>query len=421
MNRQNLYQIFYEQQKDFNDFKENIINRNAAKNINNLLSLKMPIVITGVRRCGKSFLLKIIQKKFNLEKKDFFYLNFNDERLVNFSIDDFQKIIDFLNENDYKNKCLLLLDEIQEVDNWEKWIDRIKNKYRIIITGSNSKLLSSEISTTLTGRSISISLFPFSFKEFLVAKNIKTTDWKLDLQIQAKIRKSFTDYLKFGGFPQVVATNQKIILTELYENILYRDIVRRFNKNRTKQIKEISLYLLSNVSSDLSFRNLAKMIGIKNLITIKEMVNSFENSFLFFTINKFSYSIKKQIQNPKKIYCIDVGLPSIIGFNFSQNQGALLENLVAIELKRKNQEIYYYKEKKECDFLIKEKLKITNAIQVCYKLDDKNKKREVDGLVEAMSEYKLKGGLILTYDQEDEFNIDGKKITVKPVWKWVLE
>lgn len=421
MNRENLYQVFYEQQKDFNNFKENIIDRDAAKNINNLLSLKIPIIITGVRRCGKSFLLKIIQKKSNLQKKDFFYLNFNDERLVNFSIEDFQKIIDFLDENDYKNKCLLLLDEIQEADHWEKWIDRIKNKYCIIITGSNSKLLSSEISTTLTGRSISINLFPFNLKEFLAAKNIKTTDWKLDLQIQAKIRKSFNDYLKFGGFPQAVISNQKIILSELYENILYRDIVRRFNKNRTKQIKEISLYLLSNIGSDLSFRNLAKMIGIKNLITAKEMVNSFENSFLFFTINKFSYSVKTQIQNPKKIYSVDVGLPSVIGFNFSQNQGASLENLVAIELKRRNQEIYYYKEKKECDFLIKEKLKIANAIQVCYNLNDKNKEREIGGLVEAMSEYKLKEGLVLTYDQDNEFNINGKKIIVKPVWKWILE
>ena len=419
MERDNLYFVLFEQQKDFEQIK-NLVDREKTNEITKLSLLKMPIIITGVRRCGKSFLLKIIKNELKLKEKEYLYIDFNDERLINFSVEDFQKIIDFLDENDYKKNCVLFLDEIQEAKGWEKWVERIRKNHVIFISGSNSKLLSKEISTVLTGRSLNFSLYPFSFTEFLKFKKIEIKNWKISLKNQSQIRKNFDIFIETGGFPQRIISDKDVIISELYENILYRDIIGRFNKNLVKQIKEISLYLISNVSSDISLRTLSLLSGIKNIATVKKILDAFENSFLYFTLSKFDYSIKKQIQNPKKIYCVDNGFVTSLGFRFSQNKGNLLENFVAIELKRMGKEIYYHKENFECDFVIKDKLKIIEAIQVCFDFNEKNEKRELNGLLEAMKKFDLKKGAILTYDQEKELKIEDKTITIKPVWKWLL-
>ena len=281
-------------------------------------------------------------------------------------------------------------------------------------------MLSSEISSILTGRSLSLSLFPFSFSEYLNFKKVDIKKYKLDREIELKIKQEFENYFEIGGFPKMILERNRILLMELYENILYRDIISRFKGNLIKSIKEISLYLQSNVSSDISLRTLSKISGIKNLETLKNILNSFEQSFLFFFTNKFNYSVKKQIQNPKKIYCIDNGLSNVLGFKFSKDSGNLLENLVAIELKRRGKETFYFQKKGECDFVLREGAKIKEVIQVCYKLTEKNKDREIKGLLEAMDEFKLKEGLILTYDDEKGFKVRGKKIKVLPVWKWLL-
>jgi len=418
MERQDIYSVLFTQQKDFEDEKPSV-KRELTKKIMSIKSLEMPIIITGVRRCGKSFLLKLIQEEFNLKEKEYFYINFNDERFVNFAIEDFQKIIDFMNEQGYKERCVLFIDEIQEVIGWEKWIDRIKAKYPIFITGSNSKLLSKEISTTLTGRSINLGLTPFNFREFLEARKIDLKNWKIDLKKQSKLRDEFKVYLQTGGVPKRVISGQDIIINELYENILYRDIIERFGK-LSKQIKEISVSLLSNPSSLISLRSVSKMTNIKNISTIKSILDSFENSFLFFFINKFSYSIKSQIQNPRKVYCIDNGFLVNLGFRMLEDKGKLLENLVAIELKRRGEEIFYYSDAGECDFILRKGDKIISTIQVCYDLNNDNRRREIQGLIESMDKFKLKEGLILTHNQEEEIKIERKKIKVMPVWKWLL-
>ena len=420
MKKDLLYQVLYSQQEDFKEIK-NLIDRIKTKEVIKLLKLKLPLIITGIRRSGKSSLLKIISNKLKLDKKDFLYINFNDERLTSFENENFQDIINYLEENNYPKKIYLFLDEIQEVKDWEKWVDRIKEKFPIIITGSNSRLLSSEISTVLTGRSISIKLFPFSFEEYLNYKKINTKNYHLNKTLENKIKSIFKEYLSIGGMPKMVIEKNRIILKELYENIIYRDIVRRFNPNLTKPIKEISVYLLSNVSSDISLRTLSKISGIKNLGVLSEILSSFEKAFLFFTANKFDYSVKKQIQNPKKIYSTDLGFPNNLGFKFSENKGNILENAVAINLEQKEKEFYYYREKNECDFVIKDKNKITEAIQVCYEINETNKKREIEGLLSAMKEFNLKQGLILTIEEENEIKIENKNIIIKPIWKWLLE
>ena len=420
MERKDLYYVLFEQQKEMN-LESNFIKRELTKKVLSFLNLKLPIIITGVRRSGKSTLLYLIKNELKLKDKEFIYVNFNDERLTDFSIKDFQKILDFLEEEDFRDNCIILLDEIQETKGWEKWVDRIKNKHQIFITGSNSKLLSKEISTILTGRSVNVSLYPFSFQEFLNARNIETNNWKIDLKIQAKLRKYFNEFFSMGGIPKVIVDNDKRLLRENYENILYRDIIKRFNKNLEKPIKEISVYLSSNISNEVSLRALSKTIQIKNLSTLKSILESFENSFLFFFVNKFDFSVRKQIQNPRKVYCIDNGFITEIGFRLSENKGKILENLVFIELKRNGKEIYYLSEKKECDFVIRNGAKINEAIQVCYEFNNKNKERELGGLLEVLKKFNLKKGLILTYNQEDELNIENKKIFIKPVWKWILE
>ncbi len=419
MNREELYSILFEQQKDFEEENPTIPREMAEKAIK-LISLDMPLVITGIRRCGKSFLLKIIKDKLKLKEKDYLYINFNDDRLIKFEIEDFQKIIDFINEQNYKEKCFLFIDEIQEVSGWEKWIDRIKGKYKIFITGSNSRLLSSEIATILTGRSISLSLTPLNFREFLQANKVSIKNWKLDLKEQAIIRKKLKSFIETGGIPKRVVSGQNIIIKELYEDILYKDIIKRFVR-LDKQIKETALFFFSNPSSLISLRSISKMSKIKNIATVKSIVESFESSFLFFFINKFDYSIKTQIQNPRKVYCIDNGFLVNMGFRLSEDKGKLVENLVAIELKRREKEIFYHSDKYECDFLIREGNKIKNAVQVTYEINEKNKERETIGLIEALNKFKLKEGLIITFDQEEDLKLDGKKIVIKPVWKWLLE
>ena len=390
MKYEELAYALVEQQNKFEEEQEKPVNREMIEKAIRLLRFNMPVFITGVRRCGKSFLLHLIKEKLNLKNRQYFYIDFNDERLTDFKVEDFQKVIDFLNTEGYEKKCYLFIDEIQEVSKWEKWIERIREQHPILITGSNSKLLSKEISSLLTGRSLNAWLTPFSFKEFLTAKGISYATWKSSLEARAKIKKAFSDFLTTGGFPKRVVSGEKVIVSELFENILYRDVIGKFGKNLEKPIKEASLYLLSNSGKNSSIRSISEAIGVKNQLTVKNILNAFENAFLFFFIGKFDYSIKKQIQNPKKAYCIDNGFLSAVGFRFSEDKGRLLENFVAIELKRRGQEIFYSKDRGECDFIIKEGIRVTGAMQVCYELSKDNKERELNGLLEAMNKFKLK-------------------------------
>ncbi len=419
MDKESLYYVLFEQQKDWRQEKD-FVPREITPKVVSLLRLKLPVVITGIRRVGKSTLLKLIKKELALQEHGSFYVNFNDERLINFSTEDFQTVLDFLQQERYAENCYIFLDEIQEVNHWEKWVDRIKEKHHLVITGSNSKLLSKEISTILTGRSISIHLHPFSFVEFLSAKNVNFSLLKKDRAVKIHVQNLFQEYLLFGGIPKVVIDKEKQLLSELYENILYRDIIKRFNPNLEKPIKEISMHLLSNISCPLSQRTLSTMTGVKNFSTLKAILNTFENAFLLSFIPKFDFSLRKQIQNPRKVYCVDTGFVSELGFRSSENKGRLLENLVFVELKRRTEHIYYFSGNNECDFVIREGHTITQAVQVCYELIPENRKREINGLIECMDTFKLKKGIILTFSQEEECPED-KRIKVIPVWKWLLE
>ena len=293
---------------------------------------------------------------------------------------------------------------------WEKYIRQLVDSGKdVIITGSNASMLSNELGTRLTGRHLTQELYPFSYREFLKLKKKKQG------------RLSFKEYLQKGGFPEYIKTDEADILKNLFLDIFYRDVLQRNELRNETAIKSLLHYLISNIGKETSYNNLKKLIGVKSGNTITQFIDHFEQAYLLFSIKKFDYSIKKQMVNPKKIYCIDNAIINTNAFTFSENKGRLLENTVFLELKRKGKEIYYHKEKFECDFLIFEKSKISSAIQVCYNIERENKERELRGLSEAMQKYDLKEGIILTFDQEDKFELDNRKISMIPVWKWLVE
>lgn len=270
-------------------------------------------------------------------------------------------------------------------------------------------MLSQELGTRLTGRHISYELFPFSYLEFLEFFKQKPNE------------KSYSEYLYEGGFPEYLREKDMTVLHELLKDVLMRDIANRFGIKNTETLRKLAIYLLSNVGKEFSYNSLKKMLEVKSVQSIIDYVSFLENAYLIFTIPKFSYSYKKQQVNPKKVYSIDNGLSYANSVSFSKDKGKMLENNVFLNLRKRYKEIFYFQKDKECDFVVKDREKVLLAIQVCYEFNDENQDREINGLLEALNELKLKTGLILTYNQEDEFEIDGKKIILKPVWKWLME
>jgi len=413
MEKNKILEIINDQQELFSK-KDNLINREI--NLQNFFKGNEIIIISGIRRCGKSSLLKIISKQLN---NLFVYINFDDIRFTDFQLNDFQLIEEIVSEK-FSNKAIYLLDEIQNIPKWEKWVNNLYSKnIKVFVTGSNSSLLSSEISTFLTGRNKTIQLYPFSFREFLNLKQINL-NFKSN-QEKIKIIKYFKEYLEKGGFPLIIKNNDLELSIQYFEDIINKDIIKRYKIKKIKEINELILYLFSNVAKQYSYSTLKQISGIKSLSMIKNYIEYLKQTFLADTIQRFDFSLKKQKVSSSKFYVLDNSFLKTIAFNFSQNLGKRLENMVFTELKRRYKEIYYHYNKKECDFIIKEKLKIKNAIQVCLSLENPlTKKREIQGLLEALKDYNLKKGLILTMDTEQSLVIQNKQIIIKPVWKWLL-
>lgn len=414
MNKLELKEIVQDQRKKGLD--ERIVKREVFKDVEKLKRTPFIIIISGIRRSGKSTLLHTLR-----DEEEGYFLNLDDERLVRFEIDDFQKLYEIFLELQGEKK-IFYFDEIQNVNGWERFVRRLRDSgKKVYITGSNASMLSRELGTHLTGRYIQLTIYPFSFREFLLLKNINVTREMLySTEGKGRIKKLFNEYMQKGGIPEYLKTDNNEYLKTLYDNIIYRDILVRYKLTNEKTMKELVNLISSNISKEISFNSLKKTLGLGSPTTVREYFNYLENSFLVFLVPKFSYSLKKQIYASKKVYFIDTGLALNTGFRVSGEFGRLLENMVFIELKRKGMEIFYYKEKKECDFVFRHAGKF-NAIQVCYDFNEENKEREIRGLIEALNEFRLSKGLILTYDQEDEFTVEGKKIIIKPVWKWLLE
>jgi predicted AAA+ superfamily ATPase len=434
MNSETIKKAIVKQKEEFLA-KDKFFHRAIEKDVFGKFSkTKEVMVITGLRRTGKSTLLRLIlenllQKK-KIEKKQFLYLNFEDVRMADFTYHDFEKVIDLyqeIEEPDENKRIYLFFDEIQNVEFWEKWIYQLyeTDKYRIFITGSNATLLSSELATALTGRNIPITMFPLSFSEYLTffkKKEISKKSFYKNEDVR-NIKKIWREFFIRGGMPEIVKTNSGELIREYFSNILLKDIVNRYNIKHKKELYDLARMLLANIGQITSLQKMGQAVELKNISTVKNYLQHLTDSFLFFSVPMFSFSYKQQVYNPDKFYLTDHGFFQKLAFRFSENKGNILENIVAIELKRREKEIFYYKTKNnlEVDFVVRGKNKIENLIQVSWSLDDeKTKEREIKALVKGMEEFNLKSGLILTEDEEDQFQKDGKKIKILPVWKWLL-
>ena len=412
MEKQKLIQIIVDQQEL--GFKESDLKR-----IKSLKPGKEILVISGIRRCGKSTLLHEIRN--NNSERDY-YFNFDDERLINFSVEDFQKLYEAFLEL-FGNQTVFYFDEIQNIKGWERFVRRLHDYgNKVYITGSNASMLSKELGTHLTGRYSRMELFPFSFDEYLRYINHDHSETSiLSTRGQVEMKRKFNQFFKTGGFPAYIESGDKEYLKSLYESILYRDVMVRNGLTNEKELLELVYFMASNSSKLFSYNSLKNVVGVKNASTIKKYLDFLQDTYLLFLINKYDDSVKKQMHNPKKGYFIDVGLVKEIGFHNSEDKGRLLENLVFIELKRRGHEVFYHHQKRECDFVLKSRHVITEALQVCWSLADTiTYRRELDGLKDAMRCYNLKEGKIITEDKEDVFFEDDFKIHIMPAWKWLM-
>lgn len=375
-------------------------------------------IIYGIRRSGKSTFLKQISKTLN---RPYVYINFDDILFMDFTNDNFKDIEKIVFELFKTKDVVYLLDEVQEVPTWEKWVNNLQfNNIKVFVTGSNSKLLSSEYSDRLTGRNNIVQMFTFSFKEYLTFYNL-STEYNNSEEISNLIN-FFTEYLSKGGFPLVLKEDISVS-KNLFNDILVRDILPKVPKNKKLMCEKMLVYLYGTIGKPYSYTSLTELSGIKSPTTIRKYIESFEDAFLIYRIYPFNYSYKKQLNKSPKVYSLDNSFLTTVSFNFTSNLGQKLENYILLELLRRgNNEIYYYSETKECDFIIKEGVKVTKAIQVCYELTSENRFREIDGLSHIMSKFKLDEGYIITLKQEEDLHVvGGRVIHVIPVWKLALD
>lgn len=388
------------------------------------LPIPHALVIAGLRRAGKStLLLQLIKNEYNW---DVYYFNLEDERLVGFTVQDFNALYEIMMEL-YGERSVFFLDEIQNIPEWERFVRRLQQeKIKFIITGSNASLLSKELGTKLTGRYVQIELLPYSFKEFLHYHQVNYSENSfLITNERALLKKQFNEYLQFGGMPEYVTYRLPHILTTLYENILYKDIIVRYEIHSVRAFRELALYLISNIGTLISFTKLKNALNLGSVNTVKNYLHYLENSYLILTIDSYAYSVLQQTISQKKVYAIDTGLVNAMSIQFSRNSGKYLENIVYLELRRRYELIYYYRTANnlEIDFLVKEGMTIAQLIQVCEALtNETTRQRELTALTTAMSELGIKRGFILTLDETETIEFpEHQVVTVMPVYQWLLE
>jgi uncharacterized protein len=406
------------QQKARIEHEDDSVRRFILDQVLNAFEDNRVIILTGIRRCGKSTLLKQIMQK----KTHFCYVNFEDERLLTFPAEEFNTLDEVLIEV-YGPPDIYFFDEIQNIDRFETFVRRLQDEgKKIVITGSNASLLSREFGTRLTGRYKLFEIFPFSFAEFLCFKKISVrTDSLYIPKERVTLITSFATYIEQGGMPEYLIHHDPEYIKTLYDNILYRDIIARYSIRRQRLIRELVGILISNVSLPFTYNSLKKTLGLTNAITVKEYITYLHSTYLFFELLRFDYSVKKQLNSPRKCYSIDTAFGILGGFSLSPNKGRLLENIVFVELLRRGKEVYYFLDKRECDFIVKEGPSINEAFQVCFELTNENREREIGGIMEATEYFGLKKGYILTNDQEENLIMGEVRIIITPVWRWLLE
>lgn len=420
MNRDLIKQVLFEQRNDF--LKKNAgVTREKIAEAEEYLQLPHIYLISGIRRCGKSTFLRQIADKF-YNNEDFFFVNFEDERLFDFKASDFNTILEIQIEL-FGNHKTFIIDEIQNIDKFELFLRRLSDSgYKFIVSGSNAELLSGEIATKITGRHIETNLGPFNFREFLSFHQL-TVDVNdiLDTEKRAIISSHFEEYLYKGGMPEYLTFKTSEIITRMYEDILIKDIAIRNGITNIVSLRDLSRYMVSNFGRRFSYNSLQKATGLGSVNTAKSYCSHLENAFLLRNITKFDHSLKKQLANEKKTYITDNSIIRFVSTQLTNDKGRLLENIVAEHLATDNK-LYYFFGKNECDFISINKNKDVSVYQVTFSLDETNKQREIKGLLEAMEFFGLNHGTIITLSQTSEIiDNQNKKIKVIPAWQFFLD
>jgi predicted AAA+ superfamily ATPase len=396
-------------------------------------------VCVGVRRCGKStYMLQVIQKleAQGVSRENILYLNFFDDRLHDLQQTGLGIILEayysLYPEKKNTEKIYCFFDEIQVIPDWEPFIDRLMRteNCEIYITGSSAHMLSKEIATQMRGRALSWEMFPFSFKEYLDSQGVEAAG-PLSTKKRYLVQKAFEEYWDRGGFPEVAGLSRNLrikIHQEYYHAILFRDLVERHDISHPKAVTDLAHRLIDTAASLYSINSLTGYLHSLNHKAPKSAVSSyvewFEDAYFMFTVRAFDASLTRSKTAPKKIYCIDHSFVRSISSGILINSAHLLENVVFMALRRLSPAIYYYKTQKgrEVDFIMQTQERKKILVQVCESLaNEKTKKREVAALTEAMAELGLESSIIVTRNEEDQLNIEDKKINIMPIWRFLLE
>jgi predicted AAA+ superfamily ATPase len=390
--------------------------------------LNKTVVFYGVRRSGKTFILFDLFKRY---RDHSLYIDFEDERLLGFELKDFERLKDAVLElkpHLIGKELVFLLDEVQNIGGWERFCRRSveRENIRVFVSGSSSKMMPSEFQTELRGRSWSAEVWPFSFREYLRADDIDISDTSLIYgPKKALIKKYFSEYMKWGGFPEVFflrsELEKKRLIKEYFGAMYFRDLVERYKITNIALLESLTDKLFSSFSMKFSLTAFYKHYKDRFPFS-KDLLfryyRHFLQSMLVFEVKKLTESTYKRMRNPAKVYLVDTGL---CRRTTSADAGRVLENIVFLELKRRSYEVFYFEEKIECDFIAKIENNRFLPIQVCFELNEENMEREVSGLTKACRWLSIREGRILTSDDEKDFIVDGIKIIVLPVWKWLLQ
>ncbi len=391
------------------------------------------IAVVGPRRAGKTyFLYQLIGKLLHTgaaRREDILFVDFEDYRLRDFHPEDMDHLLRAFFQLTGRRPRYLFFDEVHQLPSWSRVIRTLHNtrKYSIIVTGSNASLLGSEIASELRGRYEDILILPFSFREYLAHRQISWTPESLSLPEAGLILRAFDEYLHFGGFPEVTNAQderaKRKLMQVYYDMTFYRDVVERYSIRAQDLLELLMRNLLEYYASRFSISSFEKKIKAYGRNGSKKSIANYlrylEEAFFITSCEKFAYSPTKRTMNPKKVYLMDTGF-TLLSTAFSENRGRLLENLVATELFRNRIKTMYFKGRGECDFIIKRGVRIEEAWQVCWELNEANEKRELKGLIEAWNHLGIKRGGVFTYNQEGIRVVNNYKIQLRPVWKWLL-
>lgn len=360
--------------------------------------------ITGVRRCGKS---TIMRQRMRGKDSPWFYVNFESPLLTQFEMRDTIRLDALIEKSGARR---LFFDEVDQFTGWEKYVrKKLDEGFHLCISGSNASLLEGELGTKLTGRHISQELFPFSYSEYLAFCG-KRPD-----------RTSTLDYAHDGGFPRYLQTFEDIVLQELFDDIVYRDVIVHNRIRDTAAVRELTAYLIENVGCRFTASKLLRPLGVSSASTVTQWCEWIEKAYLFFFVPIYSDSEKARLLNPRKVYCVDTGLEYAVSSRRIPNDGARFENMVYLALRRETKDVSYFDNGDgECDFIIRRRHAVTEAVQACTRLTDDNMDREVEGLLAAMTSFSLAHGTIVTLDQHDKLTFGERTIDVVPFWDWAL-